>query len=46
MVHYFDFIFECAYKSDGYDDETAYSNDARHSMAPESVIPSGLSLVM
>ena len=38
----FDFILECADKPEVYDDEAAYSNDARHSMAPESVIPAGL----
>ena len=38
----FELILECAGKPEVYEDEDAYNNAARHSMAPESVIPAGV----
>ena len=38
----FELILECASKPEVYEDEEAYNNAARHSLAPESVIPAGL----
>ena len=38
----FELILECAGKPEIYAEEDAYNNAARHSIAPESVIPAGL----
>jgi hypothetical protein len=38
----FELILECAGKPEIYAEEDAYNNAARHSMAPESVIPAGV----